>query len=129
MKCKSVPGRSLEHITQETTLLCGKGIMRIIFTAGHSLATTSYDQTLQRLVGILGVTSKNPSNPNFDQYLFESLSGLMRQVKGREDSLCSRLTRSYRFVAAANPATVPTFERQLFGPFTFILQQDIDRER
>jgi len=56
--------------------------MRIIFTARQTLATTAYDRTLQRLVGILGVTSKNPSNPNFDQYLFESLSGLMRQVKG-----------------------------------------------
>jgi len=61
------------------------------------------------LVGILGVTSKNPSNPNFDQYLFESLSGLMR------------------FVAAANPRTIQVFEQQLFGPFTFILQQDIDQ--
>ena len=58
--------------------------MRIVFTARQSLATTAYDRTLQRLVGILGVTSKNPSNPNFDQYLFESLSGFMRQVKGRK---------------------------------------------
>ena len=58
--------------------------MRIIFTARQSLAAGAYDRILQRLVGILGVTSKNPSNPNFDQYLFESLSGLMRQVKGRK---------------------------------------------
>ena len=103
--------------------------MRIIFTARQSLATTAYDQIVQRLVGILGVTSKNPSNPNFDQYLFESISGLMRQVKGQKHSLLSWLTRLCRFVAAANPATVTAFERQLFGPFTFILQQDIDRER
>lgn len=101
--------------------------MRIIFTARQSLAAAAYDRILQRLVRILGVTSKNPSNPNFDQYLFESLSGLMRQVEGRE-SLCFRLTRFPRFVAAANPTTVPVFEGQLLGPFSFILQQDIDRE-
>lgn len=59
--------------------------MRVIFTARQSLATTAYDRTLQRLVGILGVTSKNPSNPNFDQYLFESLSGLTRQVKWQKN--------------------------------------------
>jgi len=61
------------------------------------------------LVAILGVTSKNPSNPNFDQYIFESISGLMR------------------FVAQETPATIPTFEQALFGPFTIILQQDIDQ--
>ena len=58
--------------------------MRIIFTARQSLATTAYERVVQRLVGILGITSKNPSNPNFDQYLFESLSGLMRQVDERK---------------------------------------------
>jgi len=55
--------------------------MRIIFTARQSLATAAYDRVVQRLVGILGMTSKNPSNPNFDQYLFESLSGIMRQAE------------------------------------------------
>jgi exportin-2 (importin alpha re-exporter) len=103
--------------------------MRIIFTARQSLAATAYDRILQRLVGILGVTSKNPSNPNFDQYLFEGLSGLMRQVKVRKGECLRGSFVFCRFVAAANPATVPTFEGQLFGPFTFILQQDIDRER
>lgn len=28
---------------------------------------------------------------------------------------------------ASSPATLPTFEETLFGPFTIILQQDIDR--
>ena len=32
-----------------------------------------------------------------------------------------------RFTVQANPGTLPTFERALFGPFTIILQQDIDR--
>ena len=33
----------------------------------------------------------------------------------------------YRFVVGGTPSTLPTFEQKLFGPFTIILQQDIDR--
>ncbi len=51
--------------------------MRVIITARSSLAAGS-DKTLGRLVAILGIISKNPSNPNFDQYIFESMSALMR---------------------------------------------------
>lgn len=36
-------------------------------------------------------------------------------------NLCSR------FVVAGSPNTLPVFEQALFNPFTFILQQDIDR--
>lgn len=32
-----------------------------------------------------------------------------------------------RFVVAGSPTTLPVFEQALFGPFTIILQQDIDR--
>lgn len=78
-------------------------------TARSSLAA-GYEKTLQRLVQILGVISRNPSNPNFDQYIFESISALMR------------------FIVTVNPASLPTFEQALFGPATIILQQDIDRE-
>ncbi|KAI6026014.1 CAS/CSE protein [Pisolithus marmoratus] len=85
-----------------------KCAMRIIITARQTL-TPVYQQVLQRLVAILGVISKNPSNPNFDQYIFESISALMR------------------FVVHGTPSTLPTFEKTLFGPFTFILQQDIDQ--
>jgi exportin-2 (importin alpha re-exporter) len=54
-----------------------QGVMRVIATARQAL-THVYERTLNRLVTILGVISKNPSNPRFDQYIFESLSGLMR---------------------------------------------------
>ncbi|KAI0340315.1 Cse1-domain-containing protein [Trametopsis cervina] len=84
-----------------------KCVMRVIVTARSSLVD-GYDAILARLVNILGVISKNPSNPNFDQYIFESISALMR------------------FIVAANPNTLPTFEQALFGPFTFILQTDIE---
>ncbi|KAJ7594086.1 CAS/CSE protein [Mycena floridula] len=85
-----------------------KCVMRVIMTARQSL-TPEYQATLTQLVSILGVISRNPSNPKFDQYIFESISGLMR------------------FVVAGTPSTLPTFEETLFGPFTIILQQDIDQ--
>lgn len=58
-------------------LIWGIGVMRVIITARVSLAET-YQALLNRLVAILGVISKNPSNPNFDQYIFESISALIR---------------------------------------------------
>ncbi|KAJ7224424.1 CAS/CSE protein [Mycena pura] len=85
-----------------------KCAMRVILTARQTL-TPLYEQTLGRLVGILGVISKNPSNPLFDQYIFESISGLMR------------------FVVEGTPTTLSTFETVLFGPFTIIIQQDIEQ--
>ncbi|KAJ7623365.1 CAS/CSE protein [Roridomyces roridus] len=85
-----------------------KSAMRVILTARQTL-TPTYEQTLNRLVGILGVISKNPSNPLFDQYIFESISGLMR------------------FVVEGTPSTLATFEGALFGPFTIIIQQDIEQ--
>lgn len=60
----------------------GTGAMRVIVTARQTL-TPVYQQVLQRLVAILGTISKNPSNPNFDQYIFESIAALMRCVQRR----------------------------------------------
>ncbi|KAJ8473968.1 hypothetical protein ONZ45_g16104 [Pleurotus djamor] len=82
--------------------------MRVIVTARQTL-TPHFETILTRLVNILGTISKNPSNPMFDQYIFESISALMR------------------FVVGGTPETLPKFEQTLFGPFTFILQQDIDQ--
>ena len=56
-----------------------KCAMRVIITARYTLAE-HYETILSRLVAVLGVISKNPSNPNFDQYIFESISALMRYV-------------------------------------------------
>ncbi|KAF8963542.1 importin alpha re-exporter [Flammula alnicola] len=98
--------RTPEKVAENDHLM--KCAMRIIVTARQTL-TPGYERILIRLVTILGVISKNPSNPYFDQYIFESISGLMR------------------FVVAGSPTTLPTFEQALFGPFTIILQQDIDQ--
>jgi exportin-2 (importin alpha re-exporter) len=51
--------------------------MRVIITARSALAS-SYEGIFTRLVAILGEISKNPSNPKFNQYCFESVSALIR---------------------------------------------------
>ncbi|KAF5348092.1 hypothetical protein D9757_013744 [Collybiopsis confluens] len=94
-----------EKIAENDHLM--KAAMRVIITARQTLIPT-YQQLLNRLVAVLGVISKNASNPKFDQYIFESLSALMR------------------FVTSGSPTTIPTFESTLFEPFTIILMQDID---
>jgi len=60
--------------------------MRVILTARQTLAE-GFEQLLQRFVTILGVISKNPSNPHFDQYIFESLSGMIRSVSMKVNDL------------------------------------------
>jgi len=99
--------------------------MRIIVTARQTL-TPGYEQILNRLVTILGVISKNPSNPHFDQYIFESISGLMRCDRR---SFVHRFLSlgTIRFIVASSPSALQTFENTLLGPFVIILEQDIDR--
>ncbi|XP_006455464.1 hypothetical protein AGABI2DRAFT_226927 [Agaricus bisporus var. bisporus H97] len=99
-------GQTPEKLAENDHLM--RCTMRVILTARQTL-TPTYQQILARLVNILGIISKNPSNPHFDQFIFECISGLMR------------------FVVAGSPNTLPVFEQALFNPFTFILQQDIDQ--
>ena len=56
----------------------------MIITARQSLIPT-YDSILTNLVKIIEEISKNPSNPKFNQYCFESVSALIRLVKSSLD--------------------------------------------
>ena len=53
------------------------GVMRVILTA-RTLLVPEHKALLQRFINILGAIAKNPSNPVFDQYIFESVSALVR---------------------------------------------------
>ncbi|GAA6014609.1 hypothetical protein JCM11491_000169 [Sporobolomyces phaffii] len=97
-------GNSPQQIAANDNLM--KSAMRVIITARQSLLP-SYATILQHLVGILGEISKNPSNPKFNHFTFESISALIR------------------FVTAGNPSSLSTFENALFPPFHAILQQDV----
>ncbi|GAA6061481.1 hypothetical protein JCM10212_002560 [Sporobolomyces blumeae] len=97
-------GTTPQQIAANDNLM--KSAMRVIITARQALIP-SYATVLQHLVGILGEISKNPSNPKFNHFTFESISALVR------------------FVTAGSPATLSTFETALFPPFHQILQQDV----
>ena len=72
-------------------------------------AVGEYVTVLQRLVDILRKDAANPSNANFDQYIFRSISGLIR------------------FIGATASDLIAVFESALVPQFTEILQKDIDR--
>lgn len=80
--------------------------MRVIITAKQAL-TPTYLTVLNHLTTILSAISQNPSNPKFNHYTFESISGLVR------------------FITSGNPSTLDQFESTLFPPFQQILQNDI----
>ena len=56
-------------------------------------AVGEYVTVLQRLVDILRKDAANPSNANFDQYIFRSISGLTYPVHRRH---CVGLDRRFR---------------------------------
>lgn len=97
-------GGTPEKIAENDYLM--KCAMRVIITARQELVS-SHQAILNHLVNIMGEISKNPSNPRFNQYCFESVSALIR------------------FVCEASPETLPFFERSLFGPAEVILSQDV----
>lgn len=78
MKCKRVRApvpAALPRLTRRLRQLAAA--MRVIVTARQSLAS-KYSAILQHLVAILGEISKNPSNPKFNHFTFESISALVR---------------------------------------------------
>ena len=97
-------GGSPEKIAENDHLM--KCVMRLIITSRQTLASV-HAPILQQLTAILAEIAKNPSNPKFSQFVFESISALIR------------------FVTEANASTLASFEQSLFGPFTTILQNDV----
>ncbi|KAL7294315.1 hypothetical protein TKK_0012326 [Trichogramma kaykai] len=83
-----------------------KAIMRSI-AALQDAVLPYLAHLLPKLTEKLNVVAKNPSRPNFNHYLFETLS------------LCIKI------VCKARPEAVSTFETVLFPTFQKILQEDI----
>jgi exportin-2 (importin alpha re-exporter) len=67
-------------------------IMRILITAQDTVAPYALE-VLNQLVAIVGAISKNPSNPRFTHYTFESIAGIIKYghksigIRKFEDSL------------------------------------------
>ncbi|KAI3653160.1 hypothetical protein MP228_002585 [Amoeboaphelidium protococcarum] len=97
-------GQSPEKVSENDYLI--KSVMRVLFVAKSSLAPFA-EVLLKRLVGILELISKNPSNPKFNHYVFESISSMIR------------------IACAADITLLGRFEALLFPPIQAILQMDI----
>ncbi len=97
-------GTTPEKLAENDYLM--KCMMRMLATVREAIAP-AHAAILGHLANILTEISKNPSNPRFSQFLFESISALIR------------------FTVAAQPDSLAAFEAQLFPPFTVILSQDV----
>ncbi|CAG8652097.1 4029_t:CDS:10, partial [Dentiscutata erythropus] len=97
-------GTTPETLAENDYLM--KAVMRVIFTSRDDMSPY-VGEILSHLNKILGEISKNPSNPRFNHYVFESIGALVR------------------FNCSDNPMALQSFENMLFGPFQIILQQDV----
>ena len=97
-------GTTPEKLAENDYLM--KCVLRMLATVRESIAP-AHPVLLEQLAHILTEISKNPSNPRFSQYLFESISALIR------------------FTVSSQPDSLSVFEERLFPPFTMILSQDV----
>src|SRR4051794_13447774 len=107
--------------------------MRVIFTSHDDMAPYVTD-IMSHLNKILVEISKNPSNPRFNHYVFESIGALVRWVR-MATFVCPFIIYTIidvlntlnisRFNCQNNPEALSSFENMLFGPFRMILQQEV----
>ena len=83
-----------------------KCIMRSLSTAKDDIVQVT-EIVLQKLNAALLVVAKNPRNPQYNHYMFESIAVLVKAV-------CSK-----------HPEHTPAFESLLFPPFQTVLQLDV----
>ncbi|KAF5835999.1 cellular apoptosis susceptibility/chromosome segregation 1-like protein [Dunaliella salina] len=83
-----------------------RAVTRVIGFVGPAVAPVA-PVALQELARMLLEVCKNPRNPGFNHYLFESVAALIRHV------------------GSGNPTMIDTFEQLLFPAFNHVLQQDV----
>ncbi|KAJ3343061.1 importin-alpha export receptor [Gonapodya sp. JEL0774] len=100
-------GPSPEKLAENDFVM--KAIMRVIIVA-RSVTIPYISDIIRRLSAIIDKISKNPSNPKFNHFAFESLGALVR------------------YVIPEQKATLPGFEQMLFPVFEAILGNDVQGE-
>ena len=83
-----------------------KAVMRSLSVARDDLVAVT-EIVLNKLTASLGRVAKNPKNPYFNHYLFESIAVLVK------------------FVCSKNPEYTSAFEALLFPPFQHVLQMEV----
>ncbi|GAX80072.1 hypothetical protein CEUSTIGMA_g7510.t1 [Chlamydomonas eustigma] len=84
-----------------------KAVMRVISFVGPDISPVA-PICLQTLAQMLVEVCKNPKNPGFNHYLFESVAALIKQTCGVHGG-----------------AMIETVEQMLFPAFNLVLQQDV----
>jgi exportin-2 (importin alpha re-exporter) len=80
--------------------------MRVVVVAQEDMSPFAME-CIKQLVAILLVVCKNPSNPSFNHYLFETIAAVIKNI------------------SVKNPEATSSFEQQLFEPFQWILVNDV----
>lgn len=97
-------------------------VMRVIIVTRDATGPL-VEYALGELIKITGVVSKNPSNPRFIHYHFESLGGIIRCFPILLSSAVGTFLANFlRFVAPGQPESL---ENALHDPFMAILGQDV----
>lgn len=92
-----------DHNENDYAMKC---VMRALIRVGDQIVPVT-NIVITKLTAALGMAAKNPRNPQFNHYLFESVAVLVRSV-------CSKDSSATQLI-----------EPMLFEPFTVILQMDI----
>lgn len=83
-----------------------KCVMRCLSVAKDDIVPVT-QTVIEKLTSALGRVAKNPRNPQYNHYLFESIAVLIRSV------------------CAKDPGHTGSFEGLLFPPFQVVLQMDV----
>ncbi|CAO3609832.1 unnamed protein product [Mucor hiemalis] len=97
-------GQTPEKLSENDYLM--RAVMRVIITSRQDMIPY-VNVIMGKLTTILSVVSKNPSNPKFNHYIFESIGALIR------------------FICPISEAALSEFENMCFGPFQTILSQEV----
>ncbi|ORZ08645.1 Cse1-domain-containing protein [Absidia repens] len=97
-------GQTPEKLSENDYLI--KTVFRVITTSRKDMVPY-VNAIMGKLTTILAVVSKNPSNPKFDHFVFESIGALIK------------------YICPVSPQAITEFENLLFGPFESIISQGI----
>lgn len=97
-------GQTPEKLAENDVLM--KCVLRVVVTSRTDLVPIASD-VIAKVTQIITAISRNPSNPKFNHYAFETLGALVR------------------YICPGNEAAVKQFQELLFPPFQEVLANDV----
>lgn len=92
-----------------------KSVMRVLNTAEDLVDENFKITIMEQLLKVLGIISKNPSNPRFTHYVFESLGLVIKFGAGKDDAKL----QSYTALVMPSLLQILGEDVQEFIPYTF----------